>query len=300
MITQFKGVDVFVTAVETGSFAAAAERLHLTRSAVAKAVAKVETWLNVHLFHRTTRSQSLTEDGQIYYERCVRAFDELRGRSRVGIWHAPCRWAPSCFGACAVWTTLHSPIASEPCDGTPQAGTRTLFQRPPVDLLEDGFDLAVRNGDIGAGAGLMTRTVSLQRMTVCASPTYLAEHGQPETLEDLPAHQAITYACDVRCRKWQFPTADGGLLDFTPPSRLHFDDLEAIADAAEAGHGLAWLPCWLIRDRVQSGVLIPLLGDVPRLVFKTHALWPKTPHLSLRVRLAIDALAAGLPGCVEL
>lgn len=78
MITQFKGVDVFVTAVETGSFAAAAERLHLTRSAVAKAVAKVETRLNVHLFHRTTRSQSLTEDGQIYYERCVRAFDELR------------------------------------------------------------------------------------------------------------------------------------------------------------------------------------------------------------------------------
>jgi DNA-binding transcriptional LysR family regulator len=165
----------------------------------------------------------------------------------------------------------------------PKLELELSFNDRPVDLLEDGFDLAVRNGDIGAGAGLMTRTVS-----------------QPETLEDLPAHQAITYACDVRCRKWQFPTADGGLLDFTPPSRLHFDDLEAIADAAEAGHGLAWLPCWLIRDRVQSGVLIPLLGDVPRLVFKTHALWPKTPHLSLRVRLAIDALAAGLPGCVEL
>jgi DNA-binding transcriptional LysR family regulator len=156
VITQFKGVDVFVTAVETGSFAAAAERLHLTRSAVAKAVAKVETWLNVHLFHRTTRSQSLIEDGQIYYERCVRAFDELRGRSRVGIWHAPCRWAPSCFGACAVWTTLHSPIASEQ---HPKLELELSFNDRPVDLLEDGFDLAVRNGDIDAGAGLMTRTV---------------------------------------------------------------------------------------------------------------------------------------------
>lgn len=85
-----------------------------------------------------------------------------------------------------------------------------------------------------------------------------------------------------------------------PPSRLRFDDLEAIADAAEAGYGLAWLPCWLIRDRVRTGALVPLLEDVPRLVFKTHALWPEAPHLPLRVRFAIDALAAALPGSAEL
>jgi len=301
LITQLKGVDVFVTAVETGSFAAAAEQLHLTRSAVAKAVAKVETRLNVRLFHRTTRSQSLTEDGQIYYERCVRALDELRAGEAAlesGLRHVAGRLrvsVPVLFGRRCIAPLLAS-LAME----HPKLELELSFNDRPVDLLEDGFDLAVRNGDIGAGTGLMTRTVSLQRMTVCASPTYLAEHGQPETLGDLPAHQAITYARDVRCRRWQFPTSNGGLLDFTPPSRLHFDDLEAIADAAEAGHGLAWLPCWLIRDRVQRGVLIPLLGDVPRLVFKTHALWPITPHLPLRVRLAIDALAAGLPGCAEL
>ena len=76
---------------------------------------------------------------------------------------------------------------------------------------------------------------------------------------------------------------------------MRFDDLEAIADAAEAGYGLAWLPCWLIREKVRLGMLVPLLGNVPRRVFRTHAIWPETPHLPLRVRLAIDALAAALP-----
>ncbi|WP_083251383.1 LysR substrate-binding domain-containing protein [Acidihalobacter yilgarnensis] len=71
--------------------------------------------------------------------------------------------------------------------------------------------------------------------------------------------------------------------------------MEAIADAAESGHGLAWLPCWLIRDRVAAGHLVPLLEDVPALVFRIHALWLQTPHLPLRIRLAIDALASELP-----
>ncbi|MFD2442117.1 LysR substrate-binding domain-containing protein [Paracoccus kondratievae] len=94
--------------------------------------------------------------------------------------------------------------------------------------------------------------------------------------------------------------ARGQLREVTPPSRLRFDDLEAIADAVEAGHGLAWLPCWLIRDRVRAGRLVPLLDDLPRFVFRTYALWPDTPHLPLRARLAINALAAALPGSAEL
>lgn len=137
-------------------------------------------------------------------------------------------------------------------------------------------------------------------MTVCAAPTYLAEHGRPETLDDLASHRAVVYGRAGRIRTWQFPLPDGTIRETTPPSRLRFDDLEAIADAAEAGHGLAWLPCWLIRERVQAGRIVPLLQDAPRLVIRTHALWPETPHLPLRVRLAIDALAAALPGSAEL
>ncbi|MFC6839456.1 LysR family transcriptional regulator [Xanthomonas theicola] len=295
------GVDVFVAAVQTGSFAAAAERLHLTRSAVAKTIARVEGRLDVRLFHRTTRSQSLTEDGQIYYERCARALEELRaaelaldsgrrdasGRLRVSV--------PVLFGRRCV-----APVLTRLAAQHPRLELDLSFCDHPVDLIEDGFDLVIRNGEIGNGAGLMARAISLQRMTVCAAPDYLAEHGRPETLEQLLAHHAVIYGRAGRTKAWQFPTGNGQVRELTPPSRLRLDDLEAIADAAEAGHGLAWLPCWLIRERVRQGQLAALLETTPRLVFRTHALWPATPHMPLRVRLAIDAIAAALPGSAEL
>ncbi|WP_026792346.1 LysR family transcriptional regulator [Pleomorphomonas oryzae] len=301
MADILNGVDVFVAAVETGSFAAAAERLHVTRSAVAKTIARMEARLNVRLLHRTTRRLALTEDGQGYYEHCLRALEELHagevaldsgrrevaGRLRVSV--------PMLFGKRCVAPVLSSLAAEHP-----RLELDLSFSDRQVDLIEDGFDLAIRNGDIGNGAGLMTRTVSLQRMTVCASPSYLDRHGRPADLDDLAHHQAITYGRSGRIRSWQFPMEDGVLREVTPPSRMRFDDLEAIADAAEAGYGLAWLPCWLIRSRVRAGTLVSLLGNVPRQVFRTHALWPDTPHLPLRVRCAIDALAAVLPGSAEL
>jgi DNA-binding transcriptional LysR family regulator len=301
MAELLTGIEVFVAAVESGSFSAAAERLHLSRSAVAKAIARIEARLDVRLFHRTTRSQSLTEDGQIYYERCVRALDELRagqamldsgrqevsGRLRVT--------APVLFGRRCV-----APVLARFAAQHPKLELDLSFSDRLVDLVEDGFDLALRNGPLYDGVGLMTRTVSLQRMTVCAAPAYLAEHGWPQTPDDLLFHRAVTYGRAGRIDRWEFPDSAGSAVTVTPPSRLRFDDLEAIADAAAAGHGLAWLPCWLIRDYAEAGTLVPVLEDVPRRVFKTHALWVRTPHLPLRVRMAIDALAAELPGSAEL
>jgi DNA-binding transcriptional LysR family regulator len=296
------GVDVFVAAVEAGGFAAAGERLHLTRSAVAKAIARVEERLNVRLFHRTTRSLGLTEDGQVYYERCVRALEELRageaalesgrreaaGRLRVS--------APVLLGRRCV-----APVLAKVAAQHPKLELELSLSDRPVDLIEDGFDLAIRQGKIGDGAGLMTRTIGLQRMTICGAPDYLAKHGRPERLDDLPRHTGVVYGRAGHIPPWEFPVGEREtLVEATPLSRLRIDDAEAIADAAEAGYGLAWLPCWLIRDRVRSGKLIPLLRDVPSREIVTYALWPETPHLPLRVRLAIDALAAALSGAAEL
>ncbi|WP_371348358.1 LysR family transcriptional regulator [Ancylobacter sp. IITR112] len=295
------GVDAFVAAVDTGSFSAAGARLGLTRSAVAKTVARLEGRLSVRLFHRTTRALSLTEDGQRYYEHCVRALGELRagratlesgrreatGRLRVS--------APLLFGRRCV-----APVLAQLAARHPRLELDLALSDRLVDLVEDGFDLAIRNGAIGSGHGLMTRTVGLQRMTVCAAPAYLAVAGVPRHLDDLHRHHAVTYARDGRVRPWEFPHGDSAPVAVTPPSRLRFDDLEAIADAAEAGHGLAWLPCWLIRARVHSGALVPLLADVPRQVLATHALWPAAPHMPMKLRLALDALAAELPGSAEL
>ena len=299
---MLSGVDVFVAAVEAGGFAAAGERLHLTRSAVAKAIARIEERLNVRLFHRTTRSLALTEDGQVYYERCVRALEELRageaalesGRSEVG---GRLRVsAPALFGRHCV-----APVLANLAAQHPKLELELSFNDRPVDLIEDGFDLAIRSGNVDDGPGLMTRTVGLERLIVCGAPAYLAKHGRPERLDDLAHHTGIAYGRAGQIRSWEFPTGEGKtLVEATPPSRLRFDDIEAVADAAEAGHGLAWVPSWLIRDQVRSGTLIPLLRDVPSLVFVTRAIWPETPHLPLRVRFAIDALAAELPGTTEL
>ena len=167
-MAELNGIDVFVAAVEAGGFAAAGERLHLTRSAVAKAIARIEEKLNVRLFHRTTRSLRLTEDGQVYYERCVRALKELRageaalesgrreaaGRLRVS--------APVLLGRRCV-----APVLAKVAAQHSKLELELSLSDRPVDLIEDGFDLAIRGGNNGDGAGLMTRTIGSHRITVC-------------------------------------------------------------------------------------------------------------------------------------
>ena len=301
-MADLSGVDVFVAAVEAGGFAAAGERLHLTRSAVAKAIARIQERVDGRLFHRTTRTLGLTEEGQTYYERCVRALEELRageaalesGR-REAAGHLRVT-APVLFGRRCI-----APVLTKLAAQHPKLELELSFNDRPVDLIEDGFDLAIRSGVIGNGAGLMTRAIGSERLIICGAPAYLAKHGRPKRLDDLRRHTGVLYSRAGHTRAWEFQTGDRkALVEATPPCRLRFDDAEAIADAAAAGHGLACLPNWLIRDRVRSGTLIPVLEDVPSLEIVTRALWPETPHLPLRVRLAIDALAAALPVAAEL
>jgi DNA-binding transcriptional LysR family regulator len=294
------GISVFVEAAEAGSFANAASRLNLTRSAVGKTVARLERRLGARLFHRTTRSQSLTTEGQAFYERCLRGLAEIRageamlesgrqeaaGRLRVTL--------PVLFGRRCV-----APILTELARRHPKLELELSFSDRPVDLIEEGFDLAVRNGALGDGANLTARRIALQRMTVCAAPAYLAARGTPRSIEELQELDMIVYGRSGSRRRWLFPRPEGGATEVVPRSRLCFDDLEAIADAAVAGLGLAWLPCWLIRDRALAGELVPILAKASRLVLESYAVWPQTPRLPLRVRLAIDALAAELPRSTE-
>ena len=186
MSDRLTGVSVFVEAVEAGGFSAAAARLNLSRSAVGKTIARLEMRLGARLFHRTTRNQNLTEDGQAFYERCMRALDEIRmgeamldsgrreiaGRLRVSM--------PVLFGRRCV-----APVLTELARQHPKLELDLDFSDRRVDLLEDGFDLAVRNGALGEGAGLMARRISYQRMTVCAAPAYLGARGSPRTPEEL-------------------------------------------------------------------------------------------------------------------
>ena len=157
------------------------------------------------------------------------------------------------------------------------------------------YDLAIRTGTLEDRAGMIARRIARHTMVVCASPSYIERHGHPQRLEDLGRHQAIIYSRPGWVHPWLFPREGQSPIEVTPVGRLRLDDLDVIADAATAGRGLAWLPSWLVRERVQRGALIPLLADQPGYVFDNYALWAKTTHLPLKIRLAVDSLAAALP-----
>ena len=301
MTSTLKDIPVFVAAVEAGSFAQAAIRLHLSRSAVGKSIARLEERLGVRLFHRTTRSQSLTDNGALFYERCLRALEEIRGaesqletgkhqvngRLRVAV--------PVLFGRQCV-----APLLIELAQEHPGLELEMSFSDRVVDLVEEGFDMAVRNGALADSSVLVARRLGEHRMVLCAAPDYLLKNGQSQTVDDLRQHTAINYTRAGRVLPWQLMDYDGTSRTFIPRSSLNMDDLQAICDAALAGHGLAWLPCWMVIKEIQQGDLVPLLKQAPDVRFDVHAVWQQTPHLPLRVRIAIDMLVKRLPAVMSL
>lgn len=293
---RLTSMAVFVKAVDLGSFTAAAEALELSGPMVGKHVRFLEERLGVRLLTRTTRRQSLTDFGRAYYERCrivlaeVEAADALvadqlaepRGRLRVTM--------PVHFGRRCV-----APVLLKLAQQYPALELELSFSDRFSDLAEDDYDLAIRTGDPEEKPGLVARRVARQRMLVCAAPAYLERHGRPQRVEELAGHQAVIYRRSGRIRPWLFPQEGQSPLEITPANRLRFDDLDAVADAATLGMGLAWLPSWLVRERLSSGALVQLLPEQPAFLYDAHALWLQAPHLPRRVRLAVEALTDALP-----
>ena len=295
MDDKLTGIAAFVQAVDSGSFAVAAERMNLTRSAVAKRVARLERRLGARLFHRTTRRQSLTEDGQSYYERCVRALAELdaaeatldsgrrepRGRLRVS--------APVLFGRHCV-----APVLMKLAQQHPQLQVEISFSDRVADLLEEGIDLAVRIGPLPDSTHLAARRLGTQRMGIGASPAYLAQRGRPENAEALDGHACIVYGRAGQDLRWKVRDGDG-VREPRMDVKLRMDDVQAIADAAIAGVGLAWLPCWMLSHYLASGELECVMGHELLFPNDVHAVWPQSRYLPSKTRVAIDALVEEIP-----
>ncbi len=293
------GISAFVEAAEAGSFALAAERMRLTRSAVGKSIARLERRLGVRLFHRTTRSQSLTEDGQAYYERCVRALAELdagalaldsgkiepMGRLRASV--------PVLFGRHCV-----APILLALGRQYPRLAIEVSFNDNVVDLVDEGYDLAVRIGTLPDSSALIARRLGIQQMVICAAPSYLAEHEKPACVDELSRHVCIAYGRAGRIEPWTVRNNEGQILKPQVDNRLVFDDLQAITDAAVAGVGLAWLPCWLMAKHARAGELELVMDCNNMLATEIYAVWPQSHYLPSKTRAAIDALVAEIPGKV--
>jgi len=299
MSQRLQGIEEFVAAVEAGSFARAAERLHVTRSAVAKSIARLEARLGTRLFLRTTRSQSLTEEGHGYYERCRRVLAELdaaeamadaarstaAGLVRLSM--------PAMLGRLKV-----GPLLLALARRHPGLSLELSFNDRRVDLVEDGLDLAIRSGELADSAELVARPVGVQWMALCAAPAYLAERGRPGSVAELrtsSSHEAVFYARDGQISVWRFHDAEGRLAEVALPSRLRCDSAEVLLEAAIGGMGLARLPAWLAADALSVGTLVRVFEEPRPFGFELNVIRSRSRYLPHKTRVVVDWLAEHLP-----
>lgn len=287
----FRGISVFMQVIQAGSFTLAAERLDMSKSGVAKSIARLEAELGVRLFQRTTRRLSLTDEGRQFSDGCARAMGELEnvqaqvttrqqepaGRLRVDL--------PVVFGRRWVLPALLEIAAAHPA----LVLDVTLSDRR-VDLVEDGIDLVIRIGPLQDSATLIAKPLGVQQAVLVAHPDYLARRGLPRIPDDLHSHACITFGSGGQARPWYFLDRHGRSQPLAVRGRLGLNHSEAILDAALAGHGIALLSDWLVAEHLRTGRLLRVLPEVRTQGFPIHAIWQKNQLLSAKVRHVVDLL----------
>lgn len=290
MSPRFETILAFVRVAETGSFSEAARRLGLSKSMISRQVSSLEADLGVRLLHRTTRSLSPTEAGRGYLERCQRILADLdeanllvshlqavpRGRLRVS--------APLSFGIGHLSACL-----PEFLDRYPEIELDMGFTDRHVDLVEEGWDVAVRIGRL-ADSSLIVRRLAPIRRLAAASPGYLARRGTPTRPEDLSGHDCLTHGNMVHS-EWRFMGEDGKPLQVEVRGRFHAANGDALRAMALAGQGIVLLPTFFIGDDIREGRLVPLLEPYIALDISLNAVYPHGKHLSPKVRAFVDHLA---------
>ena len=288
---RFDNMRVFAKVAESGGFTNAAVRLGMSASMVSQHVKELEERLSVRLLNRTTRKVSLTETGRAYYQRCTRLLADLeeteraasdmhaapRGELRVNCW-------PS-FGvrhlalAVADFTTRFPAISVE-----------LMLSDRMVDLIDDGFDVAIRAEPLH-DSSLIARQLAPLRVVLCGAPSYFETHARPRTPADLTDHNCLTMTGSALYRMWHLRAADGTALDIAPVGNLRSNISSVLETAALAGHGLAWLPTYLCSEALRSGRLVTVLDDYTAPPYTMRALYPHNRHLSAKVRAFVDFLA---------
>ncbi|NTB87622.1 LysR family transcriptional regulator [Agrobacterium tumefaciens] len=284
------GVAAFVTAARAGSFTAAAEKLGVTKSAVGKSIARLENRLGMQLFNRTTRKIALTVDGESYFETCSNALDEILGvevalttsrHNLTGRLHID---MPVSFGR-----RIMMPVLLEIARPYPRLQLTLTFSDHVVDPITEGIDLTIRFGELENCDGLIARKLSSQRLVTCASPTYVADKGMPQTIDDLKDHSCIVGHRRGRPLSW-WMQVDDKRHRVQPSPSYEIGDGDAILDAAKAGLGICQFPISLVRPFLESGELVPVLEKFSQCCVEVHALWPQTSHLSPKIRHVVDRL----------
>jgi DNA-binding transcriptional LysR family regulator len=287
---NFAGVHTFVVTARSVSFTEAAERLGISKSAVGKAIARLEQRLGVMLFHRTTRKLSLTADGEAYVAAWTGALDEIRDVENclMSKAHEPSGQLRVDMPV-ALGRQLILPVMLEIGQRFPGLTFMLTFNDHLIDPVEEGVDLVIRFGDPGNQQGLIARRLTDQRMVICAAPSYLSRAGAPQTLDEVADH-----ACIISYRRgqplgWRV-TDQGEGRRIVPPATHQIGDGQAMVDFALGGLGLCQMPLCVVREHLDSGKLVSVLQDYEPQPLTVYALWPKTGHLRPKVRCLIDTL----------
>src|SRR5205085_3439257 len=284
-------IQVFALVVETGSFAKAAERLALSTSAASRHIAELETHLQTRLLNRTTRRVSLTESGRAFYERAVQLLADLaeaeqEASSAAVVPRGTIRLTTSVnFGVRHVAPGI---AASHERHG--EVRFDVALSDRVVDLVEEGFDLAIRIGPPGAD-NLVARKLGETRLVPCASPQYLAEHGAPTTPEELARHNCFTYEYVSPRHVWRFRDRSGAERAVRVSGHLHSNNGDLLAEVAARGGGIVFEPAFIVGPEVRAGRLVPLLQEFEPLPVPIYALYPSRKHLSAKVRRFVEFLA---------
>ena len=287
---RLSAIQVFAQVVESGSFAKAAERLGLSTSAVSRHVAELEAHLQTRLLNRTTRRVSLTESGRAFYERAVQLLADLEEAEQEASSAAIVPRGTIRLTTAVNFGVRHvAPAIAEFLARHPEVSFDVSLSDRVVDLVDEGFDLAIRIGPPGT-QNLVARKLGETRLVPCASPDYLAKHGAPRTPEELARHNCFTYEYVSASDLWQFRDRAGGEHAVRVAGTLHSNNGELLAEAAASGAGIAFEPAFIVGELVRAGRLVPLLQDFVAPPIPIYALYPSRKHLSAKVRRFVDFL----------
>ena len=293
---RFENMSTFIRVVEAGSISGAADRLGVAKSAVSRRLKELEEHLGVELFHRTTRKMNLTETGRAFYHQSVRILDDvleaevatsqahgtLKGSLKIAL--------PSTFGL------MHmGPAINEFLQAHPQIEFDLDFNDREVDLIQEGFDLAIRIANL-PDSSLIARRLAPIQFVMCASPAYLEQMGIPQSLDELREHQCLVYSLLRDFEYWHLIDSNGKEIKAKIHPYLKASTGDFLKDAALEGRGIILVPSFITYKEIERGTLIPILKDYKTPQVDAYAIYPQTRHLSQRVRAFVDFLIKRFEG----
>jgi DNA-binding transcriptional LysR family regulator len=287
---RFLEMQTFCAVVDAGSFVKAADALGMSKAAVSRYVGELEGRLGVRLLHRTTRRMSLTEEGTVFDARCRELLSGVeeaeaevgsrsgaaRGRLRVN--------APVTFGIlhlAPLWAAFH--------DRHPQVRVDVTLSDRVVDLVDEGYDLAIRIATLPSST-LISKRLATTRIVLCASPQYLKSRGVPSHPSDLADHDVIAYSYWAAGDQWPFDGPDGPVTVTIQPW-MHTNNGDTCRAVALAHHGVILQPSFLVAEDLAAGRLVELLPEYRSIELGIYAIYPTRKHVALKVRALIDFLA---------